>query len=91
MLPFLHLTTCRACALCLLAPGESSGQYRQISSDICYREEQSRAEVQAAGQEAVVIFSMVVRAGLMGKILLEPGLEEVSSVGNEGECFGERP
>lgn len=57
----------------------------------CYREEQSGAEVQAAGQEAVVIFSMVVRAGLMGKVLLEPGPEEVSSVGNDGECFRERP
>ncbi|ELK09683.1 Interferon-gamma receptor alpha chain [Pteropus alecto] len=45
----------------------------------CCREEQSRAEVQAAGQEAVVIFSMVVRAGLMGKVLLEPGLEETTN------------
>ena len=27
----------------------------------------------------------------MGKVLQEPGLEEVSSVGNDGECFRGRP
>lgn len=39
---------------------------------------------------AAVIFSRVVRAGLTGKVLLEPGLEEVSSMDNDGESVSRK-
>lgn len=40
---------------------------------------------QGSGSRSRVGGSRVVRAGLTGKVVLEPGLEEVSSMDNDGE------
>lgn len=72
------------------ATGESSEHYRQISGDDCCGQKQSREEGAGAGLGQQDL-SRVVRAGLTGKVVLEPGLEEVSSMDNDGGVFWGKP